>query len=172
MSTVFQQDHILGRGWILRSSLTLYMCEPFFTKIPKRSAHDILNDIFKRLGPKESPWKSNHSNLFSPLSSKERIHIAWSKIFKVLYVTAHTQCLGENDENSSKMFRSSQNFACNLSWVEATAEMTGSSVPPTIFLFQHFQKKSGKVLSLYVWLTGCPKRSRTVFFDHLLNPQT
>jgi hypothetical protein len=79
MSTVFQQDHILGRGWILRSSLTLYMCEPFFTKIPKRSAHDILNDIFKRLGPKESPWKSNHSNLFSPLSSKERIHIAWSK---------------------------------------------------------------------------------------------
>ena len=172
MSTVFQQDHILGRGWILRSSLTLYMCEPFFTKIPKRSAHDILNDIFKRLGPKESPWKSNHSNPILPALQQRKNSHRMIKNFQSLICNGSPQCLGENDENSSKMFRSSPNFACNLSWVEATAEMTGSSVPPTIFLFQHFQKKSGKVLSLYVWLTGCPKRSRTVFFDHLLNPQT
>jgi hypothetical protein len=44
----------------------------FFTNIPKRSPQDILNDNFKRLGPKESPWKSNHTNLYSPFSSEKK----------------------------------------------------------------------------------------------------
>ena len=81
----------------------------------------------------------------------QKVSTGWEGWEGVILLNFHTQCLGENDENSSKMVRPSLNFACNLSQSDATAAVTGSSVPPTIFIWQHiFIFKSGKVIQ---WLT-------------------
>lgn len=135
------------------------------------SGHNILNDSFKRIRPNESPPKSDPTNLFAPPYSKKRKNLAWSNIFKVLYVADHTKSLGKNGEYSLKMIRSSPNFACNLPSLGATTEAMRRSTLTSICILQHFSCLSVKSPKLICRDHSVGTFSKTEIFDHLSKPQ-